>query len=152
MARASEDSIGARRPSDALLKIVGLSAAADRYPQMLSGGMQKRAAMARVLANDPDVAPWTGRSVLSTRRRDPQHDADLPARRKGTQASPRPAERHDSAWLRRAEAPFCYDKCSLGASPASAAPQNKNHVCFTCDAKEAPSGSAACLALSSDHP
>ncbi len=41
--------------ADALLKVVGLSAAADHYPQMLSGGMQQRAAIARVLANDPAV-------------------------------------------------------------------------------------------------
>lgn len=41
--------------ADELLKVVGLTAAGDRYPQMLSGGMQQRTAIARVLANDPAV-------------------------------------------------------------------------------------------------
>jgi NitT/TauT family transport system ATP-binding protein len=41
--------------ADALIKVVGLAAAESRYPNQLSGGMQQRAAIARVLANDPAV-------------------------------------------------------------------------------------------------
>jgi NitT/TauT family transport system ATP-binding protein len=41
--------------TDTLLKVVGLAQAATKYPQQLSGGMQQRAAIARVLANDPAV-------------------------------------------------------------------------------------------------
>lgn len=37
------------------LALVGLSAAAERYPAELSGGMQKRAALARALVLDPAV-------------------------------------------------------------------------------------------------
>jgi phospholipid/cholesterol/gamma-HCH transport system ATP-binding protein len=36
------------------LALVGLEAAADRYPSELSGGMKKRAAFARAMALDPD--------------------------------------------------------------------------------------------------
>jgi ABC-type transporter Mla maintaining outer membrane lipid asymmetry ATPase subunit MlaF len=39
----------------AKLKVVGLAAAADRMPAELSGGMQKRAAIARALALDPRI-------------------------------------------------------------------------------------------------
>lgn len=41
--------------TEILLKVVGLAHAAQKYPQQLSGGMQQRAAIARVLANDPAV-------------------------------------------------------------------------------------------------
>jgi len=50
LARAEID-----RRVDELLKIVGLSAFGDRYPQALSGGMQQRTAIARVLAIEPTV-------------------------------------------------------------------------------------------------
>jgi ABC-type nitrate/sulfonate/bicarbonate transport system ATPase subunit len=37
------------------LKLVGLERFAARYPSQLSGGMKQRVAIARVLANDPDI-------------------------------------------------------------------------------------------------
>jgi len=46
------------------LRVVGLEGTADLYPQDLSGGMQKRAALARAIATTPDVIlydePTTG--------------------------------------------------------------------------------------------
>ena len=38
-----------------LLALVGLEAAADKYPREMSGGMQQRVAIARALALDPDI-------------------------------------------------------------------------------------------------
>jgi putative spermidine/putrescine transport system ATP-binding protein len=44
-----------RKRVDELLELVGLSAAAKRYPHQLSGGMQQRVALARALAIEPRV-------------------------------------------------------------------------------------------------
>jgi ABC-type nitrate/sulfonate/bicarbonate transport system ATPase subunit len=44
-----------REQSRRLLQLVGLEAAADKYPRELSGGMQQRVAIARALALDPQI-------------------------------------------------------------------------------------------------
>ncbi len=44
-----------RSRAEQLLRRVGLAAFADRYPAQLSGGMQRRAEIARALLNDPAV-------------------------------------------------------------------------------------------------
>lgn len=45
----------AKRRAAEYIEIVGLTRFADRFPGELSGGMQQRVAIARVLANDPSV-------------------------------------------------------------------------------------------------
>ncbi|HRU95529.1 MAG TPA: ABC transporter ATP-binding protein, partial [Anaerolineae bacterium] len=44
-----------RRRVNELLDMVGLTGFGDTYPQLLSGGMAQRAAIARALAQDPEV-------------------------------------------------------------------------------------------------
>lgn len=56
------------------LALVGLSGHADFYPEQISGGMRKRAALARAIALDPEIIffdePSTGLDPLSSRMLD----------------------------------------------------------------------------------
>jgi len=55
-----------------LLAAVGLAKAAERQPFQLSGGMRKRAALARAITTDPDLAifdePTAGLDPVTSRR------------------------------------------------------------------------------------
>ena len=53
--RGSMKRAQARREARRLLEIVGLKDFADKYPLHLSGGMQRRAELARAMINDPKV-------------------------------------------------------------------------------------------------
>jgi len=50
-----EDGPNARAQGESLLKRVGLQAFRDKYPSQLSGGMQRRAELARAMINNPAV-------------------------------------------------------------------------------------------------
>jgi len=59
----------ARERAEMLLEKVGLRAFRDKYPAQLSGGMQRRAELARALINDPEVMildePFRGLDAMS---------------------------------------------------------------------------------------
>jgi phospholipid/cholesterol/gamma-HCH transport system ATP-binding protein len=71
--RLSEDAVRERVLKE--LDHVGLSGSEDKYPSQISGGMVKRAALARALAEDPEIMlfdepttgldPVTGLSILN---------------------------------------------------------------------------------------
>ncbi|MBD5657661.1 MAG: ATP-binding cassette domain-containing protein, partial [Candidatus Eremiobacteraeota bacterium] len=53
VARGVRDGAKARARADAMLALVDISRAAERFPPALSGGMKQRAAIARALALEP---------------------------------------------------------------------------------------------------
>jgi NitT/TauT family transport system ATP-binding protein len=53
--RTSSDVEAASGRADALLRLMGLSAVADAWPNQLSGGMQQRVAIARALMGKPEI-------------------------------------------------------------------------------------------------
>lgn len=64
-----EDTPQAQAKAKFLLEKVGLKAFAKKYPPQLSGGMQRRAELARAMINDPDVMildePFRGLDAMS---------------------------------------------------------------------------------------
>lgn len=65
----SEDTPQARSQAQFLLEKVGLKAFSKKYPPQLSGGMQRRAELARAMINEPDVMildePFRGLDAMS---------------------------------------------------------------------------------------
>lgn len=64
-----EDTPQSRQQADFLLEKVGLKAFRKKYPPQLSGGMQRRAELARAMINEPDVMildePFRGLDAMS---------------------------------------------------------------------------------------
>lgn len=82
-----EDGPEARRRADALLSRVGLGSFAQRYPSQLSGGMQRRAELARAFMNSPRLLimdePFRGLDAM-TRGLMQEYYAEIFAERNGT--------------------------------------------------------------------
>ena len=100
-----------RELTDRTLRMVGLDGAENRFPHELSGGMRQRAALARVLVNDPKILlmdePFAAldaqtrarlqREVARALDRNSQDGFLRDPQRRGSRASGRPRRRHDGA-------------------------------------------------------
>jgi NitT/TauT family transport system ATP-binding protein len=82
-----ERSAAARRRAEAILARVGLAEFADRYPSELSGGMRRRAELARALINEPAVLvldePFRGLDAM-TRELMQEYTAEILAEQRRT--------------------------------------------------------------------
>jgi NitT/TauT family transport system ATP-binding protein len=82
-----EDGPAARRRADAILARVGLADFGNRYPGELSGGMRRRAELARALINEPAVLvldePFRGLDAM-TRELMQEYTAELLAEQRRT--------------------------------------------------------------------
>ncbi|WP_245845276.1 ABC transporter ATP-binding protein [Mycobacterium arosiense] len=82
-----EDRDAARQRADAVLARVGLAEFANRYPAELSGGMRRRAELARALINEPAVLildePFRGLDAM-TRELMQEYTAELLAEQRRT--------------------------------------------------------------------
>lgn len=82
-----EDRAAARQRADAVLARVGLAEFANRYPAELSGGMRRRAELARALINEPAVLildePFRGLDAM-TRELMQEYTAELLAEQRRT--------------------------------------------------------------------
>lgn len=82
-----EDRVASRQRADAVLARVGLAEFANRYPAELSGGMRRRAELARALINEPAVLildePFRGLDAM-TRELMQEYTAELLAEQRRT--------------------------------------------------------------------